>query len=89
MLKVIDSGRQDGFTVLRLEGRVVGPWVEELRQASQKARGLREPLRLDLGEVSYLDAAGIDLLCELAGEGVALVNASAFVAEQLRAFDRG
>jgi anti-anti-sigma regulatory factor len=70
--------------VLRLEGRIVGPWVDELRRSSAVHAGRPGELVLDLARVSFLDASGVALIRDLAGRGVRVVNSSPFVAEQLR-----
>lgn len=85
MLRItIDDGTQSGRTI-RLEGRLVGPWVEEL------ARLYRELLAdgqaaaaLDLRDVLFVDGAGLRLLSELRTRGVDLTHCPALVAEQLR-----
>jgi len=71
---------------LRVEGRLMGRWVEELRRASDLhalSDGIR--LTLDLADVSFADAAGIELLKELRTRSVALLSPSSLVAEQLKA----
>lgn len=70
----------------RLEGRVIGRWVEELRRACTPvlARGTR--LTLDLGEVTFLDRDGAELLLGLPARQVVLLNCSAFLSEQLKAY---
>jgi anti-anti-sigma regulatory factor len=70
----------DGLT-LRLEGRLLEPWVAELRQESLAA-GTR-PLRLDLSAVSFLDAAGVEAVRGLLSQGATLGGCSSFVRELL------
>jgi anti-anti-sigma regulatory factor len=50
--------------VLKLEGRLAGPWVDELdRLWEQTAPGLNErKLSLDLRETTFADAGGIRIL---------------------------
>ncbi len=69
---------------LRLEGQVRGPGVAELARVAEDAiaRGLL--LEVDLGGVSFLDKAGVDLLRSLRTRQVDLSNCSPFTAEQLR-----
>lgn len=87
MLRVTNVARGDGQpTRLRLEGRLSGPWVDELRRVCS---GLLDGdggggLELELSEVSFVDAAGMALLRSLARSGVEFTNLSAFVAEQLK-----
>jgi hypothetical protein len=48
---------------LRVEGRLIGGWVEELRRTCDVhafCDGIR--LTLDLADVSFVDASGIELL---------------------------
>ena len=71
---------------LRVEGRLMGRWVEELRRACDLhalSDGIR--LTLDLADVSFADAAGIELLKELRIRSVTLLSPSSLVAEQLKA----
>jgi ABC-type transporter Mla MlaB component len=84
MLKitVVESSRE--MVRLRVEGRVTDRWVEELRSTCELhalADGIR--LTLDLADVSFVDAAGIELLKELRIHCVTLLSPSSFVAEQL------
>jgi hypothetical protein len=67
--------------VLKLEGSVRGPWVEELRKAwltsARMAGG--EPQTLDLVGVSFVDGRGRDLLLRMQREGVVLDGGSSFL----------
>jgi hypothetical protein len=70
---------------LRVEGRVTGRWVEELRRTCEiQAPGDRIQLILDLADVSFADAEGIELLKELMTVGVILFCPLSVVAEQLK-----
>src|SRR5262245_42951133 len=77
------AGRQ--AVVLRLEGTLVGPWVDELSRVCEPVLGGRSHLRLDLGGVSFVSREGAALLGSLRHRGAALDNCSTFVAEQLKA----
>ena len=71
---------------LRAEGRLTGGWVDELRRTCDLhalSNGIR--LTLDLADVSFADAAGIELLKELRIRLVTLLSPSSLVAEQLKA----
>jgi ABC-type transporter Mla MlaB component len=85
MLKitVVESSRE--AVRLRVEGRVTDRWVEELRSTCDlHALGDGIRLTLDLADVSFVDAAGIELLKELRMHCVTLLSPSSFVAEQLK-----
>lgn len=74
--------------LLRLEGQVTGPWVEELRRVCNETIRLNghgaHPLVLDLTDVSFIDADGVALFRKLTSRRVSLTNCSVFVAEQLK-----
>lgn len=76
--------RLDGNTgtaaTLRLEGKLLGPWVDELVQASAAL----PRVRLDLSAVSFVDAAGMRALRELVRHGATVAACSGFVAELLQ-----
>jgi anti-anti-sigma regulatory factor len=76
---------QDGTATLQLAGRVAGPWVGELSRSCDRLLRVGGPLTVDLLEVTFVDRAGVELLRDLRGRQVALVNCSPFVAEQLKA----
>ena len=88
MLKIVSRGNGDGTTTLVLEGRLVGPWVEEVRRSCEQALSTTVELTLDLGTVSFIDRPGIELLRSLADRHTRLNNCSPFVAEQLRTAER-
>ncbi len=85
MLKitVVESSRD--AVRLRVEGRLTGGWVEELKKTCD-LQGLSDGIRLtlDLADVAFVDAAGIELFKELRIRCVTLLNPSSFVAEQLK-----
>ena len=88
MVRIFQATDADGSVVLRLEGRVRGPWVDELRRLSSQI--LQTPanrLVLDLAEVSFVDTDGLELLRELSSRTVRLRNCSLFVTQQLKALE--
>ena len=44
--------------VLKIEGRLVGPWVDELRKAVWRTDGFRQPLEIDVADLTYVDEDG-------------------------------
>lgn len=67
---------------LRVEGRIAGPWVDELRTTCN-AHSAQEPLQLclELEDVSFADAAGVVCLKELREQGVGFSRVSPFLTE--------
>jgi anti-anti-sigma regulatory factor len=66
---------------VKLEGQILEPWVSAVREACTKRR--RRSLCLDLAHVTYVDAAGVQLLRDLKREGIEIAACSSFVAELL------
>lgn len=89
MLRITPIEGANHRVVLRLEGRVSGPWVGELSEVCEEALSNAAPLVLSLAEVSFLDTAGVDLLTRLQTRGVEVVDCSMFVKEQLKAAQPG
>lgn len=84
MLRMIQAGSGDSPETIVLHGRLVGPWVDQLRQLCQAWPSTSPALRLDLSGVSYVDAAGVALLGQLRRQGAAITGLSRFIAEMLR-----
>ena len=90
MLRIFQATSLDGSVVLRLEGKVCGPWVDELRELTSEI--LQKPasrLVLDLGEVSFIDTDGLKLLRELSWRHVSVNNCSLLVTQQLKSLGEG
>lgn len=85
MLKIMALESEGNRELLRLEGRVIGPWVDELRRFCEQVLEGGAPLTLDIAEVAFVERDGVHLLQRLIDRGVAVVNCPAFVTEQLKA----
>ena len=74
MLKItsqLDTVREDMSLVL--EGRLAGPWVEELRTYCRQVLGTQQRCTMiDLTGVTFVDAEGKTLLAQLWQQGVEL-----------------
>ena len=71
MLK-ITTGIEDKRTILELEGRLAGPWVQELRDCWQRTRSDDRQIDVVLKQVTFIDDAGRQLLAEMHRQGAAL-----------------
>ena len=85
MLKISQVGAANHSITLRLEGRVIGPWVGELRHVCEPLLGERCIVELDLAGVSYVDADGVVALASFKARGAELKNCSPFVGQQMKA----
>ncbi len=81
-ITVVESSKT--AVALRVEGRITGLWVEELRTACNLHTFSDEvQLSLDLADISFADTTGIALLRELRNRGVGLIRTAPFLAELL------
>jgi hypothetical protein len=64
-----------GPLTLKLEGKLAGPWVEELRDV-WSSESASEAVLVDLIDVSFVDAAGKDLLEQMWQGGADFVTDS-------------
>ena len=84
MLRISIIHRVDEGIQFQLEGRLIGPWVEELRRLSDQALSQQQVISLDLEKVWFIDPQGVELLRGLAKKRVAQINCSPFVSQQLK-----
>ena len=83
MLRITQN--HDGTrVVLKLEGKLVGPWVDELRRVLESESHSAELLSLDANGLSFVDLDGERLLREWLQRGAELASPMGFVGELLR-----
>ena len=78
MLKITNNNGA-GVTTFKLEGRLAGAWVNELRSCWEQA-GEGSAIRVDLTEVSWVSEEGKALLGEMRRRGAELVAANLLMA---------
>jgi ABC-type transporter Mla MlaB component len=84
VLKISIISDSDQAIEFQLEGKLVGPWVEELRRLSDEALSQQKNVSLDLERVWFVDSRGVTLLRNLARKQVSQLNCSQFVSQQLK-----
>lgn len=85
MLKIDVADQAGQGTTLRLEGQMVGPWVEELQRACEPYLGDGHALTLDFAGVSFIGREGVAFCRTLRQRHARFTNCSPFVKEQLNA----
>ena len=75
MLRITITEEVEAATI-RLEGKLVGPWVEELKQCWHTTLGQMTGRKIvaDLAAVTFVDVSGEKLLEEMRMAGVKLVG---------------
>jgi anti-anti-sigma regulatory factor len=90
MMKITFSNGCES-AVLKLEGRLAGPWVDELEKTWHAAApaSTASHLVLDLCEVTFVDAGGRKLLGEMHDAGVELVGEGIMTQYMIEAIKHG
>jgi ABC-type transporter Mla MlaB component len=60
----------------RVEGRLVGDWVQVLQAEIDQAQARAPAIELDLAGVEFADSQGLSLLVEVESRGVELIACS-------------
>ena len=84
-ITAMDTGGCDSTRTLKLEGKLKGPWVDEVSRACEESRTPPDCLRLDLADVTFIDSAGLKLLDDLVRRGATIVGCTGFIADLLNA----
>ncbi len=74
----IHQWRERSVTVVKVEGRLGGPWVAEFERILLETGGAQE-LVLDVGDLTHVDAEGLQALRVAIARGARLRSASGFV----------
>ena len=80
--RVDDSGSQT-TPALKLEGKLLEPWIGELKSACGECPGSPDVVCLDLRDLTFVDAAGVRFLADLIHDGARVTACSDFVAAVL------
>jgi hypothetical protein len=84
MLKITEIPLGRGDVVLKIEGKLMQPWLAELTASCDRATNQAWNISLDLSSVSFADFASVQFLRVLLERGVAISSCSGFLAELLR-----
>ena len=85
MLKITQVDRGEQTIVLHLEGRLVGPWIDEIQRECDGCLCSERLVVLELSGITYADPEGAKILRQLRDKGTRLQGASGFIQELLRA----
>ena len=72
MLKITTQTGATG-TIFELDGKLAGPWVQELEGCWQRIVIRDQPIKVVLRAVTFIDSEGRKLLAEMHRQGVELV----------------
>jgi anti-anti-sigma regulatory factor len=78
----VTTQEDNSLVRLKLEGKLKGPWVQEMEQCWRMASGARDKaLVVDLTEVDHVDSAGKYLLALIHARGASFIAATPVMKE--------
>jgi hypothetical protein len=83
MLRVTQTRPDEKGPILKLEGKLIQPWVDDVSGLLNDGK-LSAGSRLDLASLTFIDEAGASLLRRLLGQGFQIESCSPYVAELLQ-----
>jgi anti-anti-sigma regulatory factor len=81
MLRITRQPIDEKTILLKLEGKLLGPWIEEMQCS---INGSVSSVTLDLSALTFADSAGIQVLADLIRHGAKLTACSGYVAALLQ-----
>ena len=85
MLKISRYEEPGMGGTLNVEGKFIGPWVQQVREACDELLSERGRVALDLLSVDFIDPDGVELLASLRRDPrVEITSVSPFVAEAMK-----
>ncbi len=83
MLRITRIEGPDATQTFKLEGKLLEPWVAEVRQVCTPRHDRSGRTSLDLSGLTFVDRAGAKLLADLIRGGIGVSACSGFVAALL------
>jgi hypothetical protein len=84
MMRITRMVGNDSAHILKLEGKLLGPWVDETHDAYALSAAQASRPCLDLSSLSFADQEGAALLRELIQRGAQVVSCSPYIAELIQ-----
>jgi ABC-type transporter Mla MlaB component len=84
MLRITRMVGGDSIEILKLEGKLQGPWVLEAHDAHALSLAEAHRICLELSGLTFADGEGAALLRELIRSGTQVVGCSSYIAELLQ-----
>ena len=88
MLRLTRIAGPHSTQTIKLEGKLLRLWVDEVRRACVSGTVPSDWTSLDLSALTFVDAAGEGLLRDLISRGIKVVACSSYVVELLRSSAR-
>jgi ABC-type transporter Mla MlaB component len=81
MLRITKQPIDEANILVKLEGKLLEPWIEEMQRS---LGGAASSIELDLSALTFADSAGIQALASLIRNGAKLTACSGYIAAILQ-----
>jgi ABC-type transporter Mla MlaB component len=85
MLRITKQPIDESTVLLKLEGKLLAPWIEEMQRSLNESATC---INLDLSALTFADSAGIQVLSDLIRQGAKVAACSGYVAALLQMEDQ-
>jgi hypothetical protein len=82
VLRITQTVHASGAPLIKLEGKLLAPWIEQVRDLCARSTMQGMP-RLDLSALTFADQAGTQLLQEILRRGCLIEACTPYIAELL------
>jgi anti-anti-sigma regulatory factor len=80
MLRITEVSKDDKVITLRLEGKLVGPWIPDLERICLYHRDEKnKTVVLDFSGVTFIENKGVRMLESIKDDRIKIVNCSQFI----------
>jgi hypothetical protein len=84
MLRITRVAESPSHVTLRLEGRIVSDWVSVAERECLTWLQEKPQVILEVGEVTFIDRRGLEMLRRIISPRLQIINASALIKELLQ-----
>jgi len=87
LLRITEISDDGEEIVMKLEGKIIGVWVDDLKRVCLFHRDKRgRVVVLDFSGVTFVEARGLEMLKDLKSDRVRIINCSPFINSLLSRF---
>jgi ABC-type transporter Mla MlaB component len=83
MFRITQQPLDSRAILLKLEGKLFKPWIDELKSSINSSLARHDLVKLDLSGLTYADVAGTRILADVIRQGAAVIACSGYVAALL------
>jgi anti-anti-sigma regulatory factor len=83
MLKITQRRMDTQAVVVKLDGKLLQPWVDEFKASIAEAGSTERSIQLDLSALTFADSVGLAALADQIRQGAKVTSCSGYIAALL------